>query len=227
MTEYMKVDEGGGRQSQRPVNYPSNSRKGKEARTDPDPPVKRAEKIVEGTVVQRKKGFGHRFTEALLGEGGMEGAIDAFITDILVAAFKGMISDAIGQVSSSLRDGVDRFLYGDSRGRTGRVHTSYNTISRSRTARPEYGVISQRARTLHDFDDVVLQTRGEAEDVLDELRNRIEAYGVVAVSDFYDLCGITGNWTDEKWGWEDLVSARIRPVRGGYLISLPRPKQID
>ena len=52
-------------------------------------------------------------------------------------------------------------------------------------------------------------------------------YKVVSVADFYDLCGITGNYTDNKYGWEDIRSATISHTRDGYIIKLPRAVPLD
>ena len=56
----------------------------------------------------------------------------------------------------------------------------------------------------------------------------MEAYGLVRVADFYDLVGVTGNYTDNKYGWTNIRSAEIVRLRdGGYVIKLPRAMQID
>jgi hypothetical protein len=59
---------------------------------------------------------------------------------------------------------------------------------------------------------------------MDEL---IETYGLVRVADLYDLVGITGNYTDNKYGWMNIRNADIVRVRDGYMIKLPRAMPID
>jgi replication-associated recombination protein RarA len=86
--------------------------------------------------------------------------------------------------------------------------------------------LSRQARTTHQFSGLVLETLGDAEDVLDQLRILIDQYDVVRVADLYDLCDITSDFTDQKWGWYDLRSARIRSVRGGYSLDLPPTEAI-
>ena len=80
----------------------------------------------------------------------------------------------------------------------------------------------RRVRTGYDFDDIILDSRGEAEDVLSRMDELIDNYGIVSVADFYDLCGITGSYTDNKYGWTDIRSAQVVRVRDGYKIKLPR-----
>lgn len=87
-------------------------------------------------------------------------------------------------------------------------------------------VLSRQARANHDFGEIILATRAEAEDVLEQLRELINQYEIATVSDLYQLVGHTGEFTDDKWGWDDLRSASIRPIRGGYLLNMPRTQPI-
>ena len=50
----------------------------------------------------------------------------------------------------------------------------------------------------------------------------VGTYGTVSVADLYDLVGITGAYTDNKYGWTDIRSASVVRVRDGYMIKLPR-----
>ena len=60
---------------------------------------------------------------------------------------------------------------------------------------------------------------------MDEL---IATYGVVRVADFYELVGVTGNYTDNKYGWTDIRNASVVRARdGGYIIKLPKAFPID
>jgi hypothetical protein len=228
MTENIDVDLGAGRQRSVPVELPGNSRKLRAARAAQETPKeKRQEKIIAGDVVQRKKRLSRRFVEAFFGDEGVEDAVQGFLAEILVSAFKSMVSDTVGQFSNALRDGSDKFLYGTTRRTITTARGPYTSYNRVTGVRPAYNQISDRSRTLHDFDDVILQSRGEAEDVLDRMRELISQFDAATVADFYDLVGITGNFTDDRWGWTDLRSAKVTHVRGGYLISMPRTQPID
>lgn len=74
--------------------------------------------------------------------------------------------------------------------------------------------------------DIVLASRSDAEEVLTQLRDLLYDYGVVTVSDLYDLVGITSKFTDNKYGWTNLKTAVIKGVRTGYLLDLPTPQEI-
>ena len=87
--------------------------------------------------------------------------------------------------------------------------------------------MSRTSRARHDFDEIILETRGEAEEVLSHLVDLTIDYQQATVADLYDLVGITSNFTDNKYGWTDLRSASVTRVRDGYLINLPRTQILD
>ena len=55
----------------------------------------------------------------------------------------------------------------------------------------------------------------------------IETYGQVTVGDLYDIVGITGEHTDELYGWLNVGTAKAERVRDGYLLRLPKALPID
>ena len=73
-----------------------------------------------------------------------------------------------------------------------------------------------------DYDDITFATRGDAESVLMRMDELIDVYGSACVADFYDLAGVTGNYTDNKYGWIDLQSATVIRMRDGYIIKFPK-----
>ena len=86
--------------------------------------------------------------------------------------------------------------------------------------------MSTRDKATHNFDGIILESRREAEEVIDRLGDLIDNYDAATVSDLYELVGITGSFTDDKWGWTDIRSAGIRRVREGYLLQLPRTEPL-
>lgn len=204
-------------------NYPSNSNSKKQGK-DEGSHKKKVDKVVTGEAIQRKKPLGSRIKETFTGEDAR--SVGSYILfDVFVPAAKAMLADAASQ-------GAERLLFGDSSPRTrsgsGRSnYTSYNRMHSSSSGPSSRREISYRARATHDFDEIVVASRGEAEEVLDRLGDLVDSYDVASVADFYDLVGITGNFTDDKWGWADLRSASVRRVRDGYLISLPKPQPLD
>lgn len=199
------------------VNYQANSHKSK---AGPEKEPKKVEKVVSGEVVQRKKPLGRKIADTFTGDD-MQSVGGYILFEVMLPAAKTMISDAVSQ-------GIERLLFGDSRPRGRTNYTSYNRMSgSSATRKDEPRTISRHARATHDFDEIVVESRGEAAAVLDQLTELIDRYNVATVNDLYELVGITGTFADDKWGWTDLRSASVRRVRDGYLLDLPRTSPLD
>lgn len=205
----------------RDFEYPSNSELSK--RTVIKEPVKekKVEQIVTGTVIRQKKTLGQKFSEAFLGDD-TRSVGDYILHDVLIPAMKATLSDMVG-------GGIEMLLFGERRSRStiyrdrDRSYVPYNKVSRSiRDDREPVRVNRSRS----DLDDIIIETRGEAEDVLSNLVDLIERYDVVSIADYYDMVGIESNFTDNKYGWTNLRDASVERVRRGYCIRLPRPKEI-
>lgn len=212
--------------------YPANSRTVRRRKDGEEIKEKKVEKVICGTVVQKKKGLFKKITETFI-EDDSKSVGDYVIHDVMVPAAKSMVSDMIS-------GGIEMLLFGGRRGsRTmrdrGRSYVNYNSasyrgMSRDVPTRHEREMgrsMSYSGRSRHDFDEIILETRGEAEEVLSHLVDLTLDYDVATVADLYDLVGITSNFTDNKYGWTDLGRASVSRVRGGYVIDLPRPQPID
>ena len=141
------------------------------------------------------------------------------LMDVLIPAAKKAISDVV-------TNAVDLILYGE----TGR---SKNSRSESRISYRDYYDKSHsnrrdKERTRgYDYDDIIIDNRGEAEKVLAQMDEIIDIYGRATISDLYDLVGMVGNYTDSKYGWLTLRNASVVHVRDGYLLKLPRALPLD
>lgn len=214
-------------------NYPSNSNKQKKTEvpakeTEP----KKVEQITSGNVVRRKKPLGKRFAETFVG-GDAKGVVGYVVYEVLIPAARDMVADAG-------REAIERMLYGEQRsphrrGGSARPsgangYVSYNRFapgqssSRNDDPRPS---LSRKARASHDFDEIILASRVEAEEVIDRLFDLVSRYESATVADLYEMVGVTGNYTDDKWGWSDIRGAGVTRVRNGYLLDLPKPEPLD
>lgn len=211
------------------TDFPSNSRQ-----QVPKKPAeqKKVEQVVQGSVVRRKKPLGKRLTETFVG-GDAKGVWGFVALDVLVPAAKDMLADAVSQ-------GVERMIFGEARSRSrrtgrhpGESYISYNRYSSGgrredpRDREPQRPSLSRRARASHDFDEIILATRVEADEVIDRLFDIVAKYEMATVADLYNLVGIADNYTDDKWGWTDIRGASVTRVRNGYLLDLPRPEPLD
>lgn len=213
-------------------NYPANSKRPKTSQ-DENQQVepKRIEKVVQGEVVRRKKPLGKRFAETFLGDAAKT-VLGSVLMDVLIPAAKDMIVDA-GQ------EALQRMIKGESAGTrrhiqrsTGNGYVSYNRMHPSsgiarRDPREDSRPISRRARASHDFDEIILDSRVEAEEVLERLGDIIDKYEQVSVDDLYEMVGVKGDFPDAKYGWYDLRDARVTRIRNGYLLDLPKPEPLE
>ena len=97
-------------------------------------------------------------------------------------------------------------------------YRDYNDISRSDSRSYD----RTRTNSGYSYDDIVLESRGEAEAVLSRMDEIMDEYNIVRVADLYDLVGVTGNYTDNNYGWTNIRNAKIVRVRDGYKIDMPR-----
>lgn len=208
-------------QSMENFDYKSNSNKSKtEAVKQAE--EKRVEKVVTGKVVTKKKSGFSKFAGEFISEDAKN--IKSYVIgDVLIPAFKKAISDII-------TDGIDIILYGgNGRSRSGRFNAdrvSYRSYYDDR--RPSDRLTTSRySSNSYSYDDIILDSRGEAEEVLARMDELMDTYGLVRVADLKDLVGITGSYTDNKYGWTNIRNAEIVHVRDGWMIKMPRAVAID
>ena len=99
---------------------------------------------------------------------------------------------------------------------------SYRNYYERDSDRIRAGSASNRRGGL-EYDDILFDTRGDAEAVLDAMNDIISQYGTVSVSDFYDLARVPNdNFTMNRYGWTNIAGATAVRVRDGYILKLPR-----
>ena len=193
--------------------YKPNSHKFREGQTEALTD-KKIQKVVHGKVKTKPKSGMSKITDIFISEDAAN--VKSYIVmDVLVPAVKKAISDIV-------RDGIDMILYGESRGRrssTSSSYVSYRDYSRS-DDRDRFR--DSRTRSGYNHDDIILESRGEAEEVLTRMDELIDTYGVVSVADLYDLIGKSCEYTDNKYGWTNIRNAEPIRVRDGYMLKLPK-----
>lgn len=199
--------------------FKPNSHKSKEeARVSQQ--EKKVTQITKGSVKTKKPSDIKKFTDVFISED-MSSVKSYILVDVLVPAVKKAISDIV-------TNGIDMLLYGES-GRSEKRSTASKVSYRSYydKGNDRRDRVSSRPREGYSYDDIYLDNRGEAEDVLERMEELQSVYGMVSVADLYDLVGITGKYTDNKYGWTDLRSASVVRTRDGYKIKLPRAIPLD
>ena len=198
--------------------YPSNSFRAKmQQQTEPEAKV---EKVVSGTVKTKSKSGITKFTDIFFASD--IASVKTYIwQEILVPAFRRTLSEV-------MKNGTDMLIFSDAEKR--KKETPANRYSyRNYYDRPEESrrdSYRQQTRSGYSYNDVIFDNRGDAEEVLNRMDELIDKFGIVSVADLYDMAGITGNYTDNKYGWTDISNAKAVRVQDGYVLKLPRAMPI-
>lgn len=198
-------------------NYPGNSKM--------DKPKKKV--VTSAVVVEKHKPLLARIFGDNLQQVGLY-----VLWDVIIPAAKSTLTDIV-------TNGIEMFLYGESghgpsrrrRGifrDRGESYISYNQYYRDRdrtSRRPSPDRRSPRDR--HDFENIIIESRSEAEEVLTILVEAIDVYRSCTVAEFYEAVGLPTEYTDHHWGWYNLTNARVKRGRYGYFLALPKPEPLD
>lgn len=197
-------------------DYPSNSYNSKKNNQAEKPKV---EKVITGTARTKQKSELRKFADDFVAEDLANVRIYIW-KDVLVPSFKKAVSDIV-------TNGIDMLLYGEA----GRSKHSSNASKVSYGSYYESGKRASSERRVSngfDYDEIVFETRGQAEAVIDGMEDILRRYPVVTVGDLYDLAGVTThNYMVNKYGWTDIRIAEAIRVRDGYIIKMPKPMPID
>lgn len=182
-----------------------------EIENEPVRSEKKVEKVVTTPVKPKKKSEIRKLADIFIAED-ISSVKSYIISDIVIPTIKDAIEDVVHLL---LRGDIDKGKRGTAASKVS--YRSYYERERDRRDRDE-----PRVRGAYDYDQYTLGSRGEAEAVLSAMDEMIATYGVVSVADFYDLIGVSGNYTDNKYGWTNIRNADVVRVRDGYMIKFPK-----
>lgn len=178
--------------------------------------------------IQRKKTWTQSIAEALVGDG--TNSVGGYILhEVLLPAAKTTIQEMV-------TGGIEMILYGESGGRSkrGGRDRERSTINYSRfSSRDRDDDRRERRRPVvsrdkFDLNEIFFRDHSDAEDVLEELCDRLDEYKEVSVADYFELANIDGvTHAHYKWGWDALKKAFITHTRHGWQIVLPDPEPLD
>ena len=209
-----------------PRDYPSNSHRSQL-------PPKNVQQVTSKPATLRKRPLGRRMAEMFTGDDAR--SVGGYVMfDIVIPAVKDLVFEII-------TGGSQRALWGSASTRRPQappkssIRTSvpggpsYIDYSGQSSPAQQGHRMSPAAQAQHNFDEIVVASRGEAEMILTRMCELVELYGVASVSDLYSMAGVTNpSYVDNRWGWKDLGSARVlRIPQGGYVFNFPRPVPIE
>lgn len=201
-----------------PNDYKPNSHKYKEAMKN-ESSERRVSKVVSSPVKTKKNEL-RKFTDVFVSEDAAN-VKSYIIFDVLVPAIKNTILDIIIDSASMIFKGET----GRSKRSSNVPYVSYGSFSDKNKTHHA----SPSSRTRFEYDDLAFESRVDADVVKDNMLALIDEYGVVTVSDLYDMCDRTAPYTANKYGWDnrtDVRNADIVRTHDGYVIKLPKARPV-
>ncbi len=193
--------------------YKSNSDRSKEQKQEA--PKRRAEKVITGTATQRRKSGIDKIGSIFLAND-VKDVRDYIVEDVLIPTIKRAFYDIIC-------NGTGMLLGERNPSRNGQANrVSYRAYYDKQDERRNNNGGNTRAKSNYSYNDLIFDNRGDAEVVLERMYELLDRFDAVSIADLFELAGESCNYTDNKYGWTNLDDARVQPVRGGYIIQLPR-----
>lgn len=202
--------------------FKPNSFKSKEEQAE-EP--KKVEPVVKSKVKGQKKTELRKFKDVFISED-LAGVKDYVIFDVMIPAIRDALVDTLVNAVYMIFTGESKTSRESSKPSSGASRIRYSRMYDDGRDRPRV----ETRRTPYDYDDVIFETKPDAESVLQRMDELIELYGLVSVGDFYELAGYKdGTYLDNKYGWvgNELRSASIIRTRDGWQIKLPRVGPLD
>ena len=200
-------------------DYKPNTKKYKEEQAQAE--KKKIDKVISGTAKVKKKSELRKFVDNFITDD-LNSVKDYWVKDVLVPNIADTIEDlVVGGVRTLLRGVSGRRDRRDGRSYSG--SPSFVNYSRYSDRRDDRSNRNDSARRGYDQGSVVVNSRADAEAVIEQMDGIMDTYGMVSVADLYDLVGMTSNYTDNNYGWTNIRNAE--PVRlrdGGWEIRMPR-----
>lgn len=197
-------------------DYTPNSHKFKEEQKQKALADQKVEKVVKGTVKTVKKSGFRKIVDGIKSKD-FKGIATYVINDHVIPGVKDMVWKAgknawemmiYGEVSREKKPNSWRADYVS--------YNKYSDKSDSRSSsRPENKV-------PRHYEDLRFETYRQAEEVLDSMQGMIDQYDAVSILALYEMCGLNGDYTDNRYGWENLASASVGRDRDGYYLALPK-----
>lgn len=188
--------------------YQSNSHKSKEAL------AKKVEKPVVTGARTKKKSELRKLADIFIPDD-VESVRSYILLDVIVPLIKKGITSI-----------VDVLLYGEARSDTKKdsaSRVSYRSYYENRDRDDRGRGIAPKLTDVN----IIVDSRAEAESIISGLEQIIDVYGFASVADMCDLADLEHNFTDNKYGWTSVKTAKIIPRRDGWEIEMPKRMPID
>ena len=201
-------------------DYKPNSHKFKEEQKALPLETKKIEKVVSNTAKTKKKSELTKLKDVFIAED-VSNVKTYIVRDVLIPAAKKAVYDII-------TNGIDMILYGGSgRGKSKSTVDKVSYRSYYDSPKDRFSSSETKINRGFEYDDIIFESRGEAEAARIQMNEIIDRYGVVTVADLYDMADLSAPYTSNKYGWTSVRNVEIGRVRDGYVLKLSRAMPID
>ena len=177
---------------------------------------------VEGKPISSRKSLWKKVAETFA-VNNIKDARDYIVTDVVIPGFFDLLYDGATR-------GLARLIYGEKGARTrvkGRSGTDYSTgikrLSDGESFKRDRRNTDDAVVSISDYNEIELETKAQAEQLLDDMCEYLDGRDVISVADMYQMAKYKGgDYTDNYWGWSSLAGAHIKRSEGGWTLVLPR-----
>lgn len=192
--------------------YPPNNEKAK----------REAELKLKGSA-KVQKSLKRKFFDAMIGSD-INDVGSFLIWDCLVPSLKYALIDSIlmifGEGPAARRPRGGTSIYNN--GTSTINYSGYSSLN-NRNRQMDQNQPPRRVSTKYAVDEIMFDYREDAESILDLMIDRIIEFGQVSVADAFDYAGVSvDDFTMHDWGWKDLSQAKVRKIRGYWILDMPR-----
>lgn len=158
----------------------------------------------------------------LFGVGGSIG----FVAGNLFLAGKVIESEKMRKaLSDIICEKVNKFIFNDKASRTNGYRVSYRNYYDNRNGCNSVSYRDYNPKR-HVTEEIIFDSRKDAEDILAKMNELIDAYGFVTIAEYYELCSFEkSTFRDHQYGWTNLDKMEVVHGRNGYFIKMPAAVQ--
>lgn len=129
-------------------------------------------------------------------------------------------------IKNAALSALEMLLFGNRGGyRGGRSHVPYNRYyeSGNGSSSSSRRVANTDRTSRFDYSEYEFRDLGEVNHVITEMEELVREDGYARVTDLNQLIGISGKFTDNKWGWNDCRDFGYKRTASGYILNFADP----
>lgn len=181
-------------------------------------------------LVSNKKGIGSKFASRFLDDAS-KNVKDYLIWDVVVPGIKDAILDAMSMIffgETVSRGNRGGFYHGRNERKSRSDYRSYydSRDSYRSSYRRDDDRYESRERRETDYRNIVVREKRPAEDIVNQLRERIIECGEASIADLFDLLDLPTEYQQNNYGWRDERDIGLRRINGGYLIDVAEARYL-